>query len=77
MQRVPVKQIRPLTPFTAGNRMEVTNYKVIIDREGQERDSTSPIKQKSEATGGHSRCDKQPGYIMVGDKQSTIVGNQL
>ena len=59
MQTVLVKQIRPPSPCAVGNRIEVTHYKEIVDREAEERDSTSTIKQNGKASGGHNICGKQ------------------
>ena len=76
MKTAPGETIRPPTPCAVDKRMDVTQYKEQINKEGEEENSASSAGQESKTSSSHNGCDKQLDYNIVGDKLSTYVGHK-
>ena len=59
----------------AMNRTETTHCKEPVNKDGEEKNSPTPIRQNGEASRRHNSCNKQADYIVVNDEPNTTIGN--
>ena len=67
MLAVLVEPIRPPIPHAPDKRMEATQSKDTVNREGGEEQYISQPKKDSKTTGRHNRCEKQQDCTLLGD----------